>query len=102
IVTHPDDLPLVEAVYQTAVRNHEPYRLECRVKRWDGEYRWFLFRGVPRFLPDKTFLGFIGIGFDITERKNAELAITESETRFRAMADASPIMIWLMDDRNNL
>ena len=51
-LVHPDDLARVENIYTTAVQARKPYSLECRVKRHDGEYRWFLYRGLPRTLPD--------------------------------------------------
>ena len=46
--------------------------MEYRLRRHDGEYRWVLDRGVPRLAPDGTFLGYIGCGDDISERKLAQ------------------------------
>ncbi|MGB8275012.1 MAG: ATP-binding protein, partial [Alphaproteobacteria bacterium] len=46
--------------------------MEYRLRRWDGQYRWFDDTGVPRFDADGVFLGFLGSGFDITRRKVAE------------------------------
>ena len=46
--------------------------MEHRLRRFDGEYRWVLNRGVPRFAPDGSFVGYIGSGIDITERRTAE------------------------------
>lgn len=102
MVAHPDDLGSVKEIYGNAVKERKAYSLECRIQRWDGEYRWMLYRGVPRFLPSGEFLGFIGIGIDITDRKHAELAMLESEMRFRTMAEACPIMIWLNNAEGNL
>lgn len=93
----PEQLPEVIRIYESAVRERKPYMLECQVKRQDGEYRWLLFRGVPRLLPNGDFLGFIGIAMDITERKLIELQLQESEARFRNMADAAPALIGQVD-----
>jgi two-component system sensor kinase FixL len=46
--------------------------MEYRLRRFDGEYRWLLDNGVPRFGPQGRFLGYIGSCLDITERKRAE------------------------------
>jgi PAS domain S-box-containing protein len=69
--------------------------MEYRLRRHDDEYRWILDIGVPRFDQDGSFVGYIGIGVDIHDRKRAEEAVKESETRFRLVADTAPVMIWM-------
>jgi signal transduction histidine kinase len=49
--------------------------MEYRLRRNDGEYRWVLDTGVPRFNPDGSFAGYIGSCLDITDRKLAEEAL---------------------------
>jgi PAS domain-containing protein len=53
---------------------------------------------VPRFTPDGTFLGYVGSSVDVSDLKNSEEALRESEERFRNMADTAPVMIWIADD----
>ena len=49
---HPDDLPECINIYQKAFESRSEYRMECRLRRSDGEYRWVLGTGVPRYRPD--------------------------------------------------
>jgi signal transduction histidine kinase len=50
--------------------------MEHRIRRHDGEYRWIVTAGVPRYEADGSFAGFIGTGADITEQKRAEKALS--------------------------
>ncbi|HEV2842989.1 MAG TPA: PAS domain-containing protein [Chthoniobacterales bacterium] len=70
---HPDDLEHCLGVCGTAFGKREPFTVEFRLRRKDGEYRWLLDSGTPRFEADGTFLGYIGSCIDIGERKQAEL-----------------------------
>src|SRR5712691_1122799 len=47
---------------------------EFRLRRRDGEYRWMFINGVPRFIQEDDFVGYIGSCLDITDRKRAEEA----------------------------
>lgn len=73
---HPEDLPCCLETYATAFGRREPFRMEYRLRRHDGEYRWIFDIGVPRFGPDDSFAGYIGSCMDITERKQAEEALS--------------------------
>ena len=61
--------------YTEALKRREPFEMQYRLRRKDGEYRWILDNGVPRFDSDGTFAGYIGSCIDITERKLAEEAL---------------------------
>ena len=69
---HPDDRDRCLQTYRTRFRAREPFRREYRLRRHDGEYRWVLDTGTPRFGPDGEFAGYIGSCIDITERRQAE------------------------------
>ncbi|MFZ3018010.1 MAG: PAS domain S-box protein [Gallionella sp.] len=55
--------------YRDAFLNLQPFSLEYRLRRHDGEYRWMLDSGVPRFGAEGIFLGFIGTCLDVTDHK---------------------------------
>jgi PAS domain S-box-containing protein len=69
---HPDDVRSNLQTYTEAFDRRESFELHYRLRRHDGEYRWVLDKGVPRFNPDGSFAGYIGSCIDITERKLAE------------------------------
>ena len=69
---HPDDSNRCLQTYTEAFNRRVSFELQYRLRRKDGEYRWVLDDGVPRFDPDGTFAGYIGSCIDITERKLAE------------------------------
>ncbi len=98
---HPEDLPRFAEVYEAARAAKRPFQTDYRLRRHDGEYRWVLETAMPRSTASGEFEGFIGSVIDISERRQAEDAVRESEERFRFMADAAPVMIWL-DDENAL
>ncbi|HTQ97875.1 MAG TPA: PAS domain S-box protein, partial [Candidatus Acidoferrum sp.] len=69
---HPDDRERCLTAYAKAFETRVDCQLEYRLRRFDGEYRWILDFGVPRFESDGTFRGYIGSCLDITERKQSE------------------------------
>ncbi|MBD2075204.1 PAS domain S-box protein [Phormidium sp. FACHB-592] len=69
---HPDDRSSWFQRYALAFKAREPFTSDYRLRRADGEYRWMLETGVPRWLPDGTFAGFVGSCVDITDHKEAE------------------------------
>src|SRR5439155_22262091 len=68
---HPEALARWPDTCVRAFDAREPFEIEYRLRRRDGEYRWILDRGVPRFSRDGLFLGYAGTCIDIDERKRA-------------------------------
>jgi PAS domain S-box-containing protein len=70
--THPDDRASACNTFLVANSKREPFRLEYRLRRKDGEYRWTIDAAAPHFGETGNFLGYIGSIIDISERKRAE------------------------------
>ncbi len=68
---HPDDLDRCIAIYSESFDARRSFRMEYRLRHADGEFRWVLDEGVPRFTPDGTFAGYIGSAIDVTEIRHA-------------------------------
>ena len=85
---HAEDYDRCLATYAAAVAAREPFQQEYRLRRADGEYRWLLDSGVPRFGADSSFAGFIGSRVDIDERKRAEEKL---RTRARQQAELAEL-----------
>ncbi len=68
--------------------------LEARLRRFDGEYRWFLFRAEPMRDQSGNIVKWYGSSTDIEDRKRAEVALRESEHRFRDYAETASDWFW--------
>lgn len=69
---YPDDVQGCLGCFLPAFHARKPFRMEYRLKRADGEYRWVDESGIPRYTAGGEFAGYIGCNIDITERKRAE------------------------------
>jgi two-component system sensor kinase FixL len=80
---HPDDRAECLKAYAEAFDARQPFTVQYRLRRRDGEYRWMLDSGVPLYDADRIFVGYIGSCTDITER-------TRAENKFRQVFEAAP------------
>jgi PAS domain S-box-containing protein len=71
-VLHPDDVARILQEQVAGEASRKLFTLEARFRRHDGEYRWIRSVSQPRWDPEGGFSGFIGVGYDITEAKQAE------------------------------
>jgi PAS domain S-box-containing protein len=94
---HPEDQERTLAIYLDAFDRRGSYRMEYRLRRHDGVWRWMDECGRPHWSADSRFSGFVGSAADVTEKKAAVDALRESENRFRAFAQAGQDVIWIAD-----
>ena len=92
---HPDDRERVSKALADAMQSRTPYTAEFRVVRADGTIRWVTDRGKFYYATNGDPQRGLGIGVDVTDRKQAEDAVRESEERFRLVANTAPVLIWM-------
>ncbi|HWT80740.1 MAG TPA: PAS domain S-box protein, partial [Candidatus Methylomirabilis sp.] len=93
-LVHPEDRERVDAAIQRAIRTEKEYECDFRLAHRDGTMQWISSRGSCSYNRPGP-LRMNGVSQDITERKRAELALRESEQRFRKMTDAAHMMVWM-------
>lgn len=101
-LVHPDNLTSLKSRVNQALRDHEPFEHCWRALHQDGTVRYAHSRGRVELDDHGEPTRMFGTIQDITERKQAEQALRESEERFRIMADSSQIMIWVTDARGRI
>ncbi len=86
---HSDDREEVRERFEAA-KETGIWEFECRIVRVDGEKRWIVAQGEFSFDDDGTPVRAVGVVRDITERKEREQALEESERRYRTLAEYFP------------
>jgi PAS domain S-box-containing protein len=98
---HPEELPSIMQKWSLDIAAGQPYEGEMRLRRADGEYRWFLVRTVPLRNEQGTIVKWYGTSFDIEDRKRtadalrgSEQQLRHNEDRLRLVIDTVPAMVW--------
>jgi PAS domain S-box-containing protein len=97
LLMHPDDAETYAGEFSACVRQRRFFHAIARVRNASGDWRWLESWGKPRFSSSGEFLGYVGTSADITERKETEEALKESEARNRAILDAVPDLLFICD-----
>lgn len=96
---HADDIGRVRAAVERSIATGEKYSQECRLIQKDGSVRWVVARGECHYNRKGRPLRFAGAVVDITERKLAEAALTESEARLEEALTAGQVVAFEWDPR---
>jgi PAS domain S-box-containing protein len=94
---HPDDAPVISAVWRRTLAEGSSYMGECRYRRHDGAYRWYVARAEPLRDASGRITAWCGCSTDVHDLKCAEEAVQASEERLRAITDAMPALISYID-----
>ncbi|MEP0912361.1 PAS domain S-box protein [Leptolyngbya sp. GB1-A1] len=94
---HPDDRERTAQVWMQSVQTKSLYETEYRIRAADGNYRYFLIRGVPVLNQDGNIREWVGTCTDIHDRKQAEAALKEREEQLRQFIEHTPIAVVMFD-----
>jgi PAS domain S-box-containing protein len=94
VVAHPDHIATGDKMWHDAFATGEPWHTEERVRRADGQYRWFAIDRVAARDESGKIIKWYGTAYDIEERKRAEDALRESEYKLRQIIETVPGMLW--------
>jgi PAS domain S-box-containing protein len=98
---HPDDRGSVEA-WERALADPKKFTTECRVRRYDGQYRLMSTTAVPVFQEDGTVREWVGALTDISDLRRGQEEVRESDERFQGLATAFPQLVWSSKADGNL
>ncbi len=102
-IVHPDEVAICEDYFHKVIQIKEQMPgPEYRVKHADGTWRWHEANGTPVFGPDGSFNSFVGVSRDITEHKQAEEALQQSERRLNDMIDFLPDATLAIDNEKKI
>jgi PAS domain S-box-containing protein len=93
LCVHPDDLDRLVDIGREYVATGTPIDGEARLRRFDGEYRWFLFRPAPARDEAGKIVGWYGTITDIEDRKQAEQKAVEAEHELQMAIDNIPVLV---------
>ena len=99
---HPDDRQRAWDAWQRATQHRDTYSLECRLRRADGVYQWWLIRGVPLLGANGEIMKWFGTCTDIEHIKVAEQKLKESEAKFSGIVSISADAIISIDDEQRI
>src|SRR5215469_5751460 len=99
---HPEDAPHLLSRWAEIIATGELGEVEARLRRHDGEFRWFLFRACPMADADGRVSRWCGINLDIDDRVRAEEAVRQHQRRFERILEGLPAMAALFSPEGEI
>jgi PAS domain S-box-containing protein len=93
---HPEDLPAALDFWRSMLASCEALEVQARLRRFDGEYRWFHFRARPLIDASGKVAKWCGLATDIEDSRKAEEAMHVEERRFGLIVDGLPTLVLVM------
>jgi PAS domain S-box-containing protein len=97
---HPDDRQRAWDAWERAVHHRDTYSLECRLRRADGAYQWWLIRGVPLLSANGEIRKWFGTCTDIEQIKRIEQELKDANTFLDAIIENIPLMLFIKESRS--
>src|SRR6202007_1857869 len=97
VAVHPDTLNSLAGTWQSIMASGKAGEAEARLRRFDGVYRWFLFRANPLYNESGDIVEWFGINTDIEDRKRAEEKLRRSEADLLEAQRISQTGSWKLD-----
>ncbi|QLE44524.1 PAS domain S-box protein [Nostoc sp. C052] len=94
---HPEDIDQIEQAVSNALAQHTNFQGEYRVIYPNGSVHWLIGKGRGVYNEAGEPIRMLGVIIDNSERKEAEAALQESEARFQAFMNNSPVLAWITD-----
>jgi PAS domain S-box-containing protein len=91
---HPDDLARRDSEISEPLAQREPYQVQYRLRRADGDYRWVLERGSPQFGHGNAFIGYVGSCVDVSEEVHDRDELREAEDRLTFAVESGQMGEW--------
>ena len=99
-LVEPEDRPRFETAMNAALQQGTPIDIEFRIRRPDGEQRWLREAALIQRDSQGVPIRMTGIDYDITDRKQAELALQASEAKYRTIIETTLEGVWVLDPQN--
>ena len=99
---HPDDAAPMQTAYAAALANGQPWHNEVRLRRHDGEHRWFMTEAVPELDAEGHLLHRFGYLLDVHDLRERTHELVRSRADFAALADNIAQLAWMADAKGHI